>query len=218
MSRNEEAAFIAGVTASTTHEIRNILAIVQESAGLIEDLVRSCERSKSLDQNKLLRALGRIDAQVNRGAEVLSHLNRLAHSVDHEKQETDLAELVRRVVFLGQLLAKRTRHTLQARGIEHHCSVVTAPLYLQMALFSALRCCLEQLPEGTTVTISLTSEGDRHTIEFSAADRRSSPPPDLTRAGEWPALLRILERFPASVEISQGGYGFRLLLPAERTG
>ena len=35
-----EAAFLSAMTASTTHEARNVLAIIKESAGLVEDLVQ----------------------------------------------------------------------------------------------------------------------------------------------------------------------------------
>jgi hypothetical protein len=80
---DRNAAFVAEVTAGTTHEIRNVLAIVKESAGLIGDLIYAFNRRGSLDQDKLTRSLGRIDAQVARGTELLSNLSRFAHSLDH---------------------------------------------------------------------------------------------------------------------------------------
>ena len=67
---NPEAAFMAKITASTTHEIRNVLAIVKESAGLVEDVIHSLAPRGLPNQDKLLRAVGRIDAQVSRGAEL----------------------------------------------------------------------------------------------------------------------------------------------------
>lgn len=213
MSRNQEAAFIAGITAGTTHEIRNILAIVKESAGLIEDLIRAFERRKSLDQDKLMRALSRIDAQVSRGAEVLSHLNRFAHSLDHSAERLDLDQVLRQVVFLGQIAAKRKRHVLQVRAVDQNQSIVTAPFQLQMALLTALQCCMEQLPEGSTVIISLTKRGNRPSVEFTAEEGGRTLLPAPTEAVDWPPFLQILEHLDASVEVASAGYGFRLMLP-----
>ena len=40
-TENREAAFIGLITAGATHELRNVLAIVKESTGLIADIVDS---------------------------------------------------------------------------------------------------------------------------------------------------------------------------------
>ena len=78
--RYPEAAFLSAMTASTTHEARNVLAIIKESAGLVEDLVQMYGTRGNLDREKVDRALKRIDLQVKRGADLLTTLNRLAHT------------------------------------------------------------------------------------------------------------------------------------------
>ena len=49
---NPEAAFLSEVTAGATHELRNVLAIIKESGGLIGDLVRLHPNGESLDQER----------------------------------------------------------------------------------------------------------------------------------------------------------------------
>lgn len=39
-SKYPEAAFLSAMTASATHEVRNVLAIIKESAGLVDDLIQ----------------------------------------------------------------------------------------------------------------------------------------------------------------------------------
>ena len=78
---NREAAFMGKITAAATHEIRNVLAIIQESGGLIEDMIRFYEESGKLKPDHLLRSVERIGLQVNRGAELMTALNRVAHGL-----------------------------------------------------------------------------------------------------------------------------------------
>ena len=208
------AAFVAEVTAGTTHEIRNILAIVKESAGLIEDLIYAFNKHGSLDQDKLKRSLGRIDAGVARGTEILSNLNRFAHSLDHAQDPIEVTREIQQVVSLCQFRAKRRRHLLQVQPGDQTLTAVLDPFRFQMSLFAAVGCCLEQLPEGSTVSISTHRNDDRPTVEFTgqAGDEATLPTP--TEASGWSRLLELADLLGASVEVAESAYGFGISLPA----
>ena len=169
-SEDRGAAFVAQVTAGTTHEIRNILAIVKESAGLIEDLIFAFKRRGSLDQDKLTRSLQRIDAQVARGTELLANLNRFAHSLDPVQDAIDVTREIQQLVYLCQFRARRKRHVLQVQPGGQNLTAVVDPFRFQMSLFGAVECCLEQLPEGSTVLISADRRENRPTVEFALLD------------------------------------------------
>jgi C4-dicarboxylate-specific signal transduction histidine kinase len=216
MSRPEdrEAAFLAKITASATHEIRNVLAIVKECAGLIQDVILSSSRGEIPKQDKVLRSLGRIDAQVARGAELLSHLNRFAHSLDRAQEETDLNLEVQQAAFLSQGFAKKKRHLLQVRPADRGLPVAVRPLELQMALFAAVECCLDQLPEASTVTIKPARQGNRASVEFIGETREEGALPAPAAADGWGPLVELLDDFGASIESSDTEYRFRILLPS----
>jgi signal transduction histidine kinase len=112
-SQYPEAAFLAGMTASATHEVRNVLAIIKESAGLIEDMLLLRSKKGTLDGEKVTRAVHRIDAQVKRGAELLTNLNRLSHSLDQDMATVDLHREVEQIVFLCDRLARRKGQKLR---------------------------------------------------------------------------------------------------------
>ena len=57
----------------------DVLAIIKESAGLIEDMVHVFGKKGTLDPEKVYRAVDRIDGQVKRGADLL--LDRLVLAV-----------------------------------------------------------------------------------------------------------------------------------------
>ncbi len=210
---NREAAFLAKITASATHEIRNVLAIVKECAGLIQDVIHSSRQAEVPKQDKLLRSLGRIDAQVTRGADLLSNLNRFAHSLDRDQEETDLSLEAQQVALLSQGFAKKKRHVVRVRPADQRLTVAAKPLELQMALFAAVECCLEQLPEASTVTIHPAREGDRASVEFigEAGEEAVLPAPAATDG--WGRLVELLADFGASVETSGTEFRFRIVLP-----
>jgi C4-dicarboxylate-specific signal transduction histidine kinase len=216
MSRSEDraAAFVAEVAAGTTHEIRNILAIVKESAGLIEDLIYAFNKRGSLDQEKLARSLGRIDAQVARGTEILSNLNRFAHSLDGVQDAIDLTREIQQVVSLCQFRARRRRHLLEVQPGGNDLTLVVDSFRLQMSLFAAVGCCLEQLPEGSTVSISADRKDDRLTVEFTGQGGDEATLPAPTEATGWGLLLELADGLGASVEAAESAYGFRISLSA----
>ncbi|MEJ2186570.1 MAG: hypothetical protein P8Z36_11600, partial [Gemmatimonadota bacterium] len=108
------AAFVARLTAGATHELRNVLAIVKESAGLVQDLLAM---GASAD-GRADKALGRIETQVGRGAELLTSLNRLAHGLDRDEDAVDLGEAVEHAVVLCQRYARQRERALEVRGGE----------------------------------------------------------------------------------------------------
>jgi C4-dicarboxylate-specific signal transduction histidine kinase len=213
-SEDREAAFVAEVTSGTTHEIRNILAIVKESAGLMEDLIHAFNRRGSLDQDKLMRSIGRIDAQVARGTELLSNLNRFAHSLDHVQDAIDVAQEIQQVASLCQFRARGRRHLLQVQPGDQNLTVLVNPFRFQMSLFAAVGCCLEQLPEGSTVLIRTDRKDDRPTVEFTGQGGAETVLPTPTEAMGWGRLLELADGLGASVEVAESAYGFRLELPA----
>lgn len=170
MSRpgSREAAFIGKITAGATHEIRNVLAIIKESAGLIDDLMQASVTRGPLDGDRVFKATQRIDAQVARGAELITSLNRLAHSLDRERQVIDFDEEIRQVVFLSQRFARRKSQTVAALPGEGSPALTANSLAVQMALFAVLELCMEVLPEGAAVEARARAEGTRPCVEVTS--------------------------------------------------
>ncbi len=75
-----ETAFMGRVTAGVTHELKNVLAIIKESAGLIEDILALNKDLAGPHQEKVVRVLSNIRQQVDRGVDLSSRLNAFAHS------------------------------------------------------------------------------------------------------------------------------------------
>jgi C4-dicarboxylate-specific signal transduction histidine kinase len=211
-TEDREAAFIGGITAGATHELRNVLAIVKESAGLIADIVDTSSQPGPPRPDRLRRAVSRIEAQVKRGSELLTSLNRFAHSLDHAEDQIELREAAERISSLCQRAARRGRHQVEARPGDEGLVVVVNLLRLQMALYSAVECCLEQLPEGGTVSLNPVRHGERPSLEFSGEVGGKAVSLAQTEAAAWGRLAAVLADLGASVERVEASQGFRLVL------
>ena len=193
---SREAEFMGRITASATHELRNVLAIVKESAGLVEDLVRASETRGPPDAARLLKATGRIEAQVARGAELVTRLNRFAHSLDHDVESVDLEEEVRQVAFLSQRLARKKLQVVDVEAPGEVAVFTGSSLHAQMALYATVERCLAHLPEAARLRMWADCRAGRPAAGFtaSAGDTTVLPlPPDGPDREELETRLSDLE-------------------------
>jgi C4-dicarboxylate-specific signal transduction histidine kinase len=212
-----EAAFIARMTASTTHELRNVLAVVKESAGLVDDLTVALQQRKAVNPDKMLSATRRIDAQVARAADLLTSLNQLAHGLDHAEERVDLGQQARHVVFLCQRFARLRRSRLEfgTEGARH--TVRANALHLIMVLTAAVDCCLEQLPEDSAIAVLVGAVDGHPTVTFAGTGHGAAAVAPGT-ATTWPRLTALAGRLGGAVTVTTPGFGFRLVFPPEATG
>lgn len=210
---NEDAAFVARVTASTTHEIRNVLAIVKESAGLIADMVQVCDESGALTKERFERVVSRIDAQVNRGAELITSLNHFAHTLDKSDGAVDLNSEVEQIAFLSQRTARQRNHTVEvAPPVE--CSVVAVnPFRLHMVLFAAVECCMDQMAEAGTVVLRSVREREHPAVEIVGRIGDAATPSTPDGSAGWPRLQGLVDDLAGSLTVKDGTCQFLIILP-----
>jgi hypothetical protein len=212
-TENPEAAFIAKITASTTHEVRNVLAIVKESAGLIEDMVRSAGKRGQLKEDKVLRAVSRIDAQVGRGAELLTNLNRFAHSLDHDEERINLDEGARRVALLCERFARQKRHEVSVQPCGDDVTILASAVWFQMAIFAGVECCLELLPEPGTVVLGPGRCDGQPAMRLTAEVGGNQVAIDLDQAVGWGRFVGLVDSMGATVGSSSGSGGIVVVFP-----
>ena len=74
--------FFGKMSASISHEMKNVMAIINENAGLLEDLTVMAEKGMPIDPERLKTQASRIMKQIRRGDDIIKGMNRFAHSVD----------------------------------------------------------------------------------------------------------------------------------------
>lgn len=148
-----ELAFFGKITAGFTHEIKNILAIIKESSGLMEDLLALTKDDPFPHWDRFSHRLEVIRQQVQRGVELTTRLNRFAHSPDEPVNRVDLNELADQLVRLSERFARLKEVTLKACFSDSQVTLVTSPVELQMAVFALMEGCWNQMPAGNEIEL-----------------------------------------------------------------
>ncbi|WP_353118494.1 sensor histidine kinase [Nitratidesulfovibrio sp.] len=136
------------LAASATHELQNALAVIRESAGLMQDLVSLCGEGLP-HRDRLCTMLSLIQEQVARGGDLAWNLNRLAHAWEEDGESArDLGAVLEEFVALARRgCAMRGVELSQGNGPAVRVSAPGLPL--RASLLRAVRCCLgEGLADG----------------------------------------------------------------------
>lgn len=212
--REKELAFFGAVTASISHELNNAMAIIEQTAGLLEDLIVGSSGTRPIPTDQLRKIADRIANQTKRGATIVRRLNAFAHSVDDREKEFHLDDLMTDVAQL----AHRMAHRKQVR-LETHTGGVpvirSSPFRVRQALYLSIQHAVSAAVAGETVDLSTGRQGSRVWISIeSRPSDPPEPPPDVSH------LEILMEELGGSLEttLSAESLSIRLLLPAPSPG
>ncbi len=198
------------LTASATHEFQNVLAIIKESAGLMEDVLTltPMENAELLEQ-RLGMPLATIKKQVARGVALVSCLNGFAHSTDYARQKVDVEGLVKRLVSLSRRLAANTGVELAFEGEQPTLYLNTDAVQLQACLYYALESLFMALPARSLITLTLqgTSSLSAVTLSASHPDQPISHdlPQVICQGKSWEALQKAGQAIQIRPEVNETG-------------
>ncbi len=213
---HREVVFFGRITASVSHELKNVLAIIKESAGLIQDILMLSGESALPHQDKLNDALCTINEQIERGGELTSRLNRFAHDPDEPITSVDLNELAAQLVALCARFARLKKIELDFASSDAPLIIRTSPIGFQITLFAGIECCFDAMPSGGRITIRVdTGNGEKRiTIACDGTD----PAGDLfsKALGEgprWVLFVDQVEALAGRLELDGPARSLSLFLP-----
>jgi signal transduction histidine kinase len=192
VSDSKEVAFMGKVTAGVTHELKNVLAIIRESAGLMEDLLALSGDASFPLRDKFSTVLSKIGDQVVRGVDLTSRLNTFAHLPDETTSGLDLNEVAEQVVCLSQRFARLRGISLNVQPQEQSVIIVTNPLEIQMLLFQCVETLVKVSGKGSTITVRPFQEAEGEaTVELYSTENNGTTGDqavDLAALPEWVGL------------------------------
>lgn len=128
----EGLSFFGKITASLSHEMKNTLAIINETNGLLEDYILMADNGMEVDPERLQGLAARITTQVERADDLVSQLNSFAHSVDHPRQDVDLGQLLKLAMSLSRRIL--AGHGVEVEVVETEMVCVTTSPFLLLNL------------------------------------------------------------------------------------
>ncbi len=145
--------FFGKMTASISHEIKNVLAIINENAGLLEDLALMSDRGAALEPQRLKNISRAVMKQVSRADAIMKNMNRLAHSVDESIKTIDLNDILELVVALSHRFAAMRDVSVDPKLGEGPMMVRTSPFLLMNLLWLCLDFAMDAVAEDKIVEL-----------------------------------------------------------------
>lgn len=166
--------FFGKATASISHEIKNTLAIIAESAGLLEDLILMSEKGMELKSGQLQEISQRIQRQSVRADLIVKRLNAFSHSSDELLRSIDLLELVQMVLPLAQRFSLLRGVTLEMTPDSKNVSITTDPFSLENLLCRSLDFAAARADSNKSLLINVDEDANGGRIEISGMKNLSS--------------------------------------------
>ena len=204
----EQLAFFGKVSAGISHELKNIMATISETASLLSDLVAYGEQGGKLEQQELRTCSEGIIEEIQRGFATIKHMNRFAHSVDQPLKEIDIKEVLELTVSLWTYMGPSRKVNIDSQG-ETGPRVITNPFLLQDLLYHALVFAFESVEPDGEIRISLGSKDQEARIDFPGTDAGGA---DSFQSEKVKAIAGAIR---AKVLPSSSGGGFCVVLPSE---
>ena len=157
----EGLAFFGRISASISHEMKNIMATISETSGLMGDLAEIAEKGGELDLITLKSCSEAVEDEIRRGFATIKQMNAFAHSVDDIFKEADLNEILDLVVNLSQFLSFAS-HVRFDRSEGIGIKVLTSPFLLEDLLYQVLTAAYKSV--GPTGVIQISAQADERGV------------------------------------------------------
>lgn len=153
----EGLKFFGKVNASISHELKNILAIISETAGFLNDLTDLAKQGQELKLSLLEGCSESIAEDIQRGFTTIKQMNQFAHSVDNPINEIDLLETLELTINLSRFLSFSSKVQINENDTEPQ-SILTCPFLLQNLIYQLLIFAYKSVGVDGEIHIQLTSK------------------------------------------------------------
>lgn len=203
-------AFFGRVSASISHEIKNTLAIINENAGLLEDLTHLAEKGLPLSADRLQRLSNTIKRQVARADGIVQKMNRFSHTTDRTVQPVNLYETT---VFVTEVCDR----LISIRNVSVNVTPPATPVivssglfYLEHLIWACMDFMMHAQRSGNAITLTFEKRSPGAQIKLSGSGSL-----ETVSAGIFPSQTEktLQESLQADIHVDAGNAEILILLP-----
>lgn len=152
--RDSQLAALGKLLAGYTHELKNHLAIINESSGLMDDLLEMSEGGDDKLHERFKKIIITIGERISQANTMAMYLNRVAHRMDHPTSTFNVNELLIEELALMNRFAAMKQISFETTLQDDIPSVFNNPSLLQFIIFSLVHELLDSLESGSTIRFS----------------------------------------------------------------
>ncbi len=168
--QREGVLFFGDVIAGLSHELSNVLNIINEMAGLQQDIVGGAQPKGVDPADRLSELAGRIKTQVERGETFNHFLHSLAHSVDDANIAFDLGDTLELVSSLAARPARLARVELAVHRPEPPVRLVGDPFALLLTIYGSIGAVVGAADSERRVEVSAAPYDNGARVFITSAD------------------------------------------------
>jgi len=165
--------FFGAISASISHELNNVLSIINQTAGLLQDLLYSSRQGKPIPEEKLSLIAEKINTQSDRGVAIIKRFNTFAHNLDDPLKEFDLNAVILNFISVINRLANQKKIKLIPKLTVSPLNIVSNPFLIQLSLYYLLKKILLQNTGGGEVEISSHQNEAGITVQIKCPENLS---------------------------------------------
>jgi light-regulated signal transduction histidine kinase (bacteriophytochrome) len=152
--------FFGKLSASVSHDLKNVLSIINEKAGLLEDFCHMARQGMAIDMDRIDAVTTQVKGQVERADQIIRCFNRFAHSTDHPVAPMDLGESVATLVQLAQRLLAQMEVKADVQPTESPVILITRPLMVQELVWAGIQWVAGNLDDKKVIHITTGRSGE----------------------------------------------------------
>jgi hypothetical protein len=146
--------FIGKILAGFTHESKNYIAIVKESAGLIGDMIQLQLQKNSVNEpHAYLEIIHSIEEHIEKANNLFRYLNRFSHRMDTELCTFNVNETLEELIALLTRFANQKKISLEKDFQQDIPSINNNPSLLQLLVFHFLEELLTGLDKDSSLIL-----------------------------------------------------------------
>ncbi len=185
--------FFGKISASTSHEIKNALAIINEDAGLLEDMMFMSDKGMAVDPARIKTLAGKIKDQIRRADKIVKRMNRFSHSVDKPLADIDVGELLELMVAISGRFAYMRGVTLDMTVPASQGTITTNPFFLENLIWLCLDFCMGAAGQEKNIHLFVEETEKSVRIRFTKLENLGNMPAGTFPGEEERALLGALQ-------------------------
>ena len=203
-------AFFGRVSASISHELKNTLAIINENAGLLEDLTLLAEKGIPLSNERLWRLSATIKKQVDRADNIIKKMNRFSHTTDHMIHPVDVYEATVLVTEVCDRLI--SLHNVVVNVVPPETPVIVSSnlFCLEHVLWTCIEFIMKAGRADKTITVALEKLTTGARIRLNGLGAPETVSPEIFPSDSEKALLDMLD---ADIRIDSENQEILITLP-----
>lgn len=197
------------VIASVSHEIKNVLAIINENGGLLNDLViMGGAAGQGVAPERVKAATSSISRQVHRANMIMRNCNRLAHLGDTKLGQESLSEILELMAALANRQAGMKNVTIHV-DCPDGLQITALKLPLASLIYLLLQTMIAVDAGTAAIQIGARMNGTEIVILFE----RKLVEIECVDIFDKPQVKNLLLVLGASYSV--GGQGIKIILPVD---